>query len=92
MATQREDALSLGARLREEERQARAQRILLALGVNGSTDEREFRVRVSDALYKATWDGRTGADRPDRVILDDFCSLIFGCSYEEVMEAWDHYL
>lgn len=93
--TPREDALTIGARLKAEYREQRAQRIENVLRRQPADYGNDYDVRfaVAEALYKARWDGRRYDDKPDAAeVLQTFCWNLLGCSYEEALEAWDRYL
>src|SRR5690606_9797786 len=86
------DALTLGVQLREVEREQREWRIRRAIssGNRGGGSHRQEREWLAAALYGARWDGRPYWEEPDATeILDTLCQNIFGCSFEDVLEAWD---
>lgn len=91
-----EDALTLGQRLKDEERAASERRINAAIlygpaghGWRGARQEREY---VAQKLYEARYDGLPyWEDRSAEDVLNAFCWRIFNCSYAEVLEAWDRW-
>ena len=92
-----EDALVIGQRLAEEERQAREKRIKNALPHGNWHQTYPFnrvdRQYIADALYRIRYEGRRHDEEPSaQEILDDLCSNIFGCEFDEVLEAWDRFL
>ena len=88
------DALTLGLELKQEEETASQQRIRNALPGNwvGATN-RYDRSLIASLFYEAYYDGKTYDDIPSsQEILDDFCSLVFHCSFEEMLKAYDKFL
>ena len=79
--------------LAEVERLAREERIANALK-NGGKYGRDFRESVAEELYSVVYDKPTNYfnELDHRVILDKFCNVIFGASFEEVLKAYDRYL
>lgn len=89
MSEPREDALTIGQQLRKREGEAREQRIREAL----NSDRRWNVMCLAETLYDATYKGVvTEPKEPAERVLDDLCQVVFGASYEEVLEAWDRYL
>jgi hypothetical protein len=93
MSTEREDALTLGARMREEEREAsemRVDRAILHGNGNSSAPAVQGRRYIASMLYQSRYDGRPYWEAPDhQEVLETFCWNVFGCNFSEVLKAWD---
>lgn len=100
-----EDALTLGARLKEEEKARSDWRIERAIPwgngdgyhpggkLYGATNPDE-RAHLAALLYEARYDGLS-CDDPEPTageVLENFCFNVFGCSFDEVLKAWDREL
>ncbi|KKN65492.1 hypothetical protein LCGC14_0480960 [marine sediment metagenome] len=91
-----EDCLTLGTRLKNEEKQASEERIENAL-LRGNDKLWDIgitaRQLVADRLYSAQYDGPLGKELPNiQEVMDTFCWDIFGADFQEVLKAWDKYL
>ena len=82
--------------LAKEEKEVLAYR-QAELGILFSKDH--TRAFVANNLYQATYSDKwglreftTGKGASLEEIIDEFCEITFGTTYEEVLKAWDNYL
>ena len=88
------DALRLGQEIRQEEKEASENRIQNAIPGNWTgTTNRHDRALIASLLYNVYYDGKTYEEIPSaEQILDDFCSEVFHCSFNEMLKAYDKFL
>ena len=85
---EREDALTLGARLKAEEKAASEARIAQAFDPREEyPDDALTRMRVAVILWSADTTLNSGGTPVDA--LEYLCMKMFGCSYDELMAACD---
>ena len=94
-----EDCLTLGAKLKQEEKETRENAIAWALSkpgnpkLQGGAWTQQERKALAMALYEARYDGTSYEDNPSaEEILENFCFRVFGCTFDEVLKAWDREL
>ena len=86
------DALTLGAELKVEEQVKKQYRISRALKGDTGISSRE-QTDIAGWFYEARWSGRRYDENPSQEeVLEDFCALVFGCTFDEMMKAYDNYL
>lgn len=86
------DAFTIGREYREREKVRKEHRIKRALKGDTGVSEREQK-DIAGWFYESRWNGRRYDEEPTKEeILDDFCSLVFGCTYDEMMKAYDNFL
>jgi len=93
---EKEDALTMGARLKAQAKadaKERGRRALQAVGGRFTVDLLTRR-RLAEEMYKSTYDDIWTAygSRPAEDVLNRFCGAVWGCSYEEILAAWEYYL
>lgn len=93
------DCLTLGRELKEQEKAASENAIANVLSmsgnpkINGGVFRRDERECIAHALYESRYDGRDYEDIPTKdEILENFCFRVFGCTFDEVITAWDRFL
>ena len=86
------DALTHGVELKAQEEVAKENRIARALEGNTGVKANEQR-DMARWFHEARWDGRSYDEEPSKEeVLEGFCSLVFGCTFDEMMKAYDNFL
>ena len=91
---EKEDALTMGARLKAEAKADAKERGRRALHEQGSVYPVGVtaRRRLAEMMYKCTYEGIYTAygSRPVEDVLDIFCREVWGCNYQEILDAWEY--
>ena len=91
---EKEDALTMGARLKAEAKADAKERELGALHEQGSVYlvGLPARRRLAEMMYKSTYDDIYTAygSRPAEDVLNRFCVAVWNCSYQEILDAWEY--
>ena len=83
--TEREDALTMGVRLKAEAKAASEERIARAFD---NMKTKYTASDIADFLYEA-WNGADDDDNPSSSVLDALCTRLFACSFDELMVAYE---
>jgi len=86
--------------LAKDEKEASEYRISQALSAaKGEYPSRTVKAFIAEKLYEAAYSDKrgwreftTGQTASLNGIMDEFCEIVFGATYEEVLKAWDRFL